>query len=161
MDEETLGHLIIRLEYRWNILPVNTDSDTHKHVLRCLNQLSINALKITLLKGLETEIPKVKVPITFDFILHLLRNFDNLVCDNISFLKLLHCEMEIIRTHLMDVTCDNTSGENLIIWFGSDHTNTNFSRESINFLSGNIIIHRREYLLRNFRRVAFFRESIR
>src|SRR6056300_284080 len=111
MNEETLRHLVVRLDHRWNVPPMNTNRDTHVHVLWCLDELSIDTLQITLLECLETEIPKIKITIGLDVLLHLLSNFGNFIGDDTSLLKLLHREVEvldpigdIVKFHILNTT---------------------------------------------------------
>src|SRR6056300_2101121 len=125
---------------------MNTDRDTHEHVLRCFNKLSIDTLKITLLECLETKVTKVKITIVVNCTLNLLCNFYDFICDNPSLVKFSHREMEVIRAHFLNITRNDTSCQDFIIWVRCDHSNTNFSGKGVNFLCSDIVIHRRKYL---------------
>jgi hypothetical protein len=133
---------------------VDTDSDTHEHVLWRLDKLTVDALKITLLKRLETKVSKFKIPISIDDTLHLLCNLHNLIGDDISLVKLSHREMEVVGTHFVDIARYDARGQDFIIGIRCDHTNTYLSGECINFLCGDVIVHRRKHLLCNLRRVT-------
>jgi hypothetical protein len=56
-------------------------------------------------------------------------------------MKLAHREMKVVGTHLMNVTGDDTRRERFIIGVGGDHTDTNLSRECIDLLCRDVIVH--------------------
>jgi len=142
MNEKTLGHFIIRFENGGDIFTMDTNSNTHEHVLGGFNQLPFNPLKITFFESFQTKITKIKVAVVFNVFLHLLGNLHNFICNNTSLLEFSHCEMKVVGAHLMNITRNDTSRENFIVGVGCDHSNTNFSRKYVDFLGSDIIIHR-------------------
>src|SRR6056300_1720687 len=116
VDEHTLGHLIVGLQDRGNVFPVNTDRDPHKHVLGCFHQDTIEPLEVTLLQGLETKIAKVVVPLRDDVIPHTTRDARDFLRDDTSLGQLLHGDVEVIGAHLLDITGDDTGREDFIVW---------------------------------------------
>lgn len=56
VGEVTLRHEVVRLQDAVDVRAVNSDSDTHEHVLRSLSDLAIDAKKVRSLECLEAEV---------------------------------------------------------------------------------------------------------
>jgi hypothetical protein len=54
--KESLRHEVVGLEDLFNVVSVNTNSDSHDHVLGSFDNLAIDSEEIRSLKGLETEV---------------------------------------------------------------------------------------------------------
>ena len=57
VSEEALGHEVVCVDGAINVIAVNTNSDTHKHLLRPFGDFTINTKEVGSLEGLE---PKAK-----------------------------------------------------------------------------------------------------
>ncbi len=56
MGEVSLRHQVVSLNDLVNVSTVNTNSDTHDHVLRSLDDFAIDSEKVRSFKSFETEI---------------------------------------------------------------------------------------------------------
>lgn len=61
MSEVPLRHEIVSLDDTVNVPAVNTDSNTHDHVLRTFSNPTIEAEKVRTFKSLETETRQEKL----------------------------------------------------------------------------------------------------
>ena len=161
VNEHTLGHLVVCLQDRINVFPVDADCDPHEHVLWGFHEDAIEPLKIALLKGFETKVTKIIVPLRINIVPDTTSDACNFLGHNTSFGQLLHSDVEIVGADLLDVTGSYTSCESFIIGVWCNHPNAYFGRESINLLNGNTIVKGWCNLLGNLGRVAIFWESIR
>lgn len=66
MREVFVGHEIVRLNSRLNVLTVNSDGNSHNHVLRTLDNLAIKAEKVRALKCLEAKVLVIEIPIIYN-----------------------------------------------------------------------------------------------
>lgn len=66
VSEVSLGHEVVGLEDAVEVAAVNTDSDTHDHVLGTLGGAAIDAEKVGPLEGLEAEVVVVEVAVVDD-----------------------------------------------------------------------------------------------
>lgn len=63
MSEPPLGHCVVCLQDRLNVLFVDPNRDSHQHVLWPLNHLVIHLKKVRSLQSFETEVIVIKVPV--------------------------------------------------------------------------------------------------
>src|SRR5690606_36831102 len=56
-------HMVVSLDCLLNIIAVDSNSNTHDHMLRTLGDLSVNTEKVGSLKGLESEVIVAEVTI--------------------------------------------------------------------------------------------------
>lgn len=66
MGEESLRHEVVSLDGLLNVGAVDTDSDSHDHVLWAFHDLAVHSKKVRSLESLETEVVVGKVPIVDD-----------------------------------------------------------------------------------------------
>ena len=66
MSEPTLRHHVVCFDNRINIILVNSNSNSHQHMLRPFYNLPLNFQKVGPLKGFEAEIIIVKISIIYD-----------------------------------------------------------------------------------------------
>jgi hypothetical protein len=67
MSEPTLREQMVGFNGRFDIVFVDTDSDTHKHVLRALYNTAIDAEEVGTLEGFETKVIVIKITIVDNF----------------------------------------------------------------------------------------------
>lgn len=80
MGKVSLRHEVVGLDDLLEVGTVNTDRDTHDHVLRSLDNLAVDSKQIRSLEGLEPEIVVGEISIVDDGrIEHLFVLHDNLV----------------------------------------------------------------------------------
>ena len=60
MGEKLLGHQVVRLDGRIDVFAVDTDGDTHQHVLRTFDNFSIDLQQVAPLQRLEAEVLQSK-----------------------------------------------------------------------------------------------------
>ena len=63
MSKPPLGHCVICLQNRLNVLFVNPHRDPHQHVLWPLHHFAIHLKKVRSLQSLETEVIVIKIPV--------------------------------------------------------------------------------------------------
>ena len=161
VDEVALGHLVVRFQGGRYILAVDAYRDAHEHVLRGLDEFAVNPLEVALLQGFQAEVPEVEVAIALDVFLHLLGHLDDLIGDDAALLELAHGQVEVVRAHLLDVTRGDARREDLVVRVGRDHGDADFGGQGVDLLSGDLIVHAREHLLRDLRGIHVRGEAIR
>src|SRR5215217_5938757 len=66
MSKPTLAHQVISSDSAVYITFMNTNSHTHKQMLRAFYDLSVNLKQVRFLQGLETKIIETKIPVVDD-----------------------------------------------------------------------------------------------
>ena len=67
MSKPTLGEQVVGLNSRFDIMLVDTNSNTHKHVLRAFYYTAIHTEEVGTLESLETKVIVIKITIVDDF----------------------------------------------------------------------------------------------
>jgi hypothetical protein len=67
MSKPTLRKQVVGLNSRFDIVFVDTNSDTHKHVLRTFYYTAVNAEEVRALESFETKVVVIKITIIDDF----------------------------------------------------------------------------------------------
>jgi hypothetical protein len=85
VSEPTLREEMVGFNGRFDIVFVDTNSDTHKHVLRALYNTAVDTEEVGAFEGLETEIIVIKITIVDDFRVETFRvihdNLENVLSD--------------------------------------------------------------------------------
>jgi len=66
VSKESLRHEVVGLEDLVNVGAVNTNSDSHHHVLRSLNNLAVDSKEVRSLEGLETKVVVGEISVVND-----------------------------------------------------------------------------------------------
>jgi hypothetical protein len=66
MREELLRHQVITLQNRGDVSAMDTDTDTHKHVLRALNNMLVDGKQVGSFESFEAEVVITVIPIVDD-----------------------------------------------------------------------------------------------
>jgi hypothetical protein len=67
VSEPTLRKEVVGFNGRFDIVFVDTDRDTHEHVLRAFYYTAVDAEEVGTLEGLETKVIVIKITIVDDF----------------------------------------------------------------------------------------------
>ena len=66
VDEVSLRHIVVRLNCAFDVVAVNSNSDSHEHMLRPFSDLAIETKEIRAFEGLEAEELVVEIALVDD-----------------------------------------------------------------------------------------------
>ncbi|KAH3661623.1 hypothetical protein OGAPHI_006472 [Ogataea philodendri] len=156
VSEELLGHQVVGLDDLWNVVAVNTNGNTHNHVLRSFSNFSVNLEQVRPFQSLETKIVVREVSVVHDCRVELfcvlLNNLVSLLGNHWRVLtvlwvhvsvQLLHDLGELLGGLLVQVGDGDSGSQGRIIRVDGGHVSGSLCSEVVELDGGDAMVNTR------------------